>query len=152
MTVVAFELVMVTALQAIWVQMVRWTEIDLVAVPWTVPAQSMKMKREPRIPFSSRALQILDEAREMADDSGLIFPSAIWRPLSASTASKLVPERGIFVVVHRFRSGFPNCRELEFSEDWKWPKAPAVLETSSPQAEQGFTAQHLVRPRLIQWI
>ncbi len=64
------------------------------------------MKREHRVPLSSRALQILAEAREMADGSGLIFPSVRGLPLSDGTLSKLVREHGIPAVVHGFRSSF----------------------------------------------
>ena len=57
-------------------------------------------------------MQILAEAREMADDSGLIFPSATGRPLSDNTLSKLVREQGIRAVVHGFRSSFRDwCAE-----------------------------------------
>ena len=70
------------------------------------------MKREHRVPLSGRALQILAKAREMADGSGLVFPSVRGRPLSDSTLSKLVRERGIPGVVHGFRSSFRNwCAE-----------------------------------------
>ena len=57
-------------------------------------------------------MEILAEAREMADESGLIFPSATGRPLSDNTLSKLVREQGIRAVVHGFRSSFRDwCAE-----------------------------------------
>ena len=35
----------------------------------------MKAKREYRVPLSTEAVAVLTEARQLADDSGLIFPS-----------------------------------------------------------------------------
>ena len=60
----------------------RWDEVDLKTARGTVPADRMKMRCEHRVPLSERALQILSEAREWANGSGLIFPSVTGRPLS----------------------------------------------------------------------
>ena len=111
-TVAAIEFVILTASRSGEVRHARWDEVDLAMATWTVPAERMKMKREHRVPLSSRALQILAEAHEMADGSGLIFPSVRGLPLSDSTLSKLVRERGIPAVVHGFRSSFRDwCAE-----------------------------------------
>ena len=89
-----------------------WAEIDMDGATWTLPTECMKMQREHRVPLSGRALQVLAEARELADGSGLILPSVTGRPLSDSTLSKLVRERGIQAVVHGFRSSFRDwCAE-----------------------------------------
>ena len=72
----------------------------------------MKMQREHRVPLSRRALQILLEARKVADGSGLIFPSVTGRPMSDNTLSKLLREQGVEAVVHGFRSSFRDwCAE-----------------------------------------
>ena len=105
-TVAALEFVILTASRSGEVRHARWNEVDLATATWAVPADRMKMKREHRVPLSSRALQILAEAREMADGSGLIFPSVRGLPLSDGTLSKLVREHGIPAVVHGFRSSF----------------------------------------------
>ena len=105
-TVAALEFVILTASRSGEVRHARWDEVDLATATWAVPADRMKMKREHRVPLSSRALQILAEAREMADGSGLIFPSVRGLPLSDGTLSKLVREHGIPAVVHGFRSSF----------------------------------------------
>ena len=49
---------------------------------------------------------VLDEAREIADRSGLVFPSPTGRVLSDSTLSKLLRELRIGAVPHGFRSSF----------------------------------------------
>ena len=60
---------------------------------WTVPADRMKAKREHRVPLASRAMEVLTEARRLADDSGLMLPSITGRvPLGANTLTKLSHE------------------------------------------------------------
>ncbi len=72
----------------------------------TVPPERMKAKLEHRVPLSERAVAVLDEARELSDKSGLVFPTPTGRVLSDSTLSKLLRELGIGVVPHGFRSSF----------------------------------------------
>ena len=55
---------------------------------------------------SDAALAVLDEACEIADPSGLVFPSVTGRPMSDSTLSKLLRENGVAAVPHGFRSSF----------------------------------------------
>ena len=52
------------------------------ASEWTIPAERMKTKRPHRVPLSERAMEVLQEAREMADSSCLVFPSPTGRALS----------------------------------------------------------------------
>ena len=66
----------------------------------------MKAKRDHRVSLSARALQILDEARDLSEDSDLVFPSPHGRPLSDNTISKLLRKLGIKAVPHGFRSSF----------------------------------------------
>ena len=51
-------------------------------------------------------MAVLDEAREIADRSGLAFPSPTGRVLSDSTLSKLLRELGVGAIPHGFRSSF----------------------------------------------
>ena len=84
----------------------KWCGIDLEGPTWLIPAECMKAGREHRVPLSGRALAVLNEARELADSTGLIFPSATGRMLSDSTLSKLLRESEIDAVPHGFRSSF----------------------------------------------
>ncbi len=111
-TVAALEFLILTASRSGEVRKARWEEVDLDTATWTVPAGRMKMQREHRIPLSDRALQILAEACQWTDGTGLIFPSVTGRPLSDNTLSKLLREQGIRAVVHGFRSSFRDwCAE-----------------------------------------
>ncbi|MDE0691807.1 MAG: integrase arm-type DNA-binding domain-containing protein [Gammaproteobacteria bacterium] len=62
----AFEFLVLTATRSGEVRNARWEEIDRDGAVWTIPAERMKNGREHRVPLSDRALEVLDEARELA--------------------------------------------------------------------------------------
>ena len=105
-TALAFEFLVLTACRSGEVRGARWDEVDATVGTWTVPPTRMKAKLEHRVPLSDRALAVLDEARELSDRSGLVFPSPTGRVLSDSTLSKLLRELGVGAVPHGFRSSF----------------------------------------------
>ena len=108
----AFEFLVLTATRSGEVRAAEWTEVDLEAGVWTVPGGRTKTGRELRVPLSARAATVLADAAEIADGSGLAFPSPRGKPLSDSTLSKLVRELGIEAVPHGFRSSFRDwCGE-----------------------------------------
>ena len=74
---------------------------------WVVPPHRMKAGRRHRVPLSGRALELLHEARRIADGSDLVFPSNSYgRTLSQSTLSKLLRDLSIPCVPHGFRTSF----------------------------------------------
>ncbi len=107
-TKLALEFLILTAARSGEVRLATWDEIDLDNGPtWTIPASRMKMKKPHRIPLSSRAVEILNEAKALSDGSPLVFPgSKPGRPLSDMTLSKLVKELGFDADVHGFRTSF----------------------------------------------
>ena len=105
-TALAFEFLVLTACRSGEVRGALWKEMDLAGREWRIPPERMKTGREHRVPLSSRALVVLQEARALADDSGVVFPSARGGPLAEVAMSKLVRELGIGAVPHGFRSSF----------------------------------------------
>ena len=105
-TKLALEFLILTAGRSNNIRLAEWSEIDLDARTWTIPADRMKSERPHRVPLAARAIEILNEARPLADDSGLVFPSTTGKALSDSTLSKLIRENGIEAVPHGFRSSF----------------------------------------------
>ena len=103
-TKAAFRFIVLTAARSGEVRNMTWAEID--GGTWTVPGERMKAGREHRVPLSREALAVLDQARELADGSGLVFPSVRGKVMSDSTLSKLARESGIGAVPHGFRSSF----------------------------------------------
>ena len=105
-TQLAFRFLVLTATRNGEVRGATWDEMDVTDALWTIPPSRMKAAAEHRVPLSDAALSILDEARSIADPSGLVFPSVTGRPMSDSTLSKLLRENGVGAVPHGFRSSF----------------------------------------------
>ena len=99
-TKAAFAFVVHSACRSGEVRLAEWSEIDLEARVWTVPASRTKTEREHRVPLSDGALAILAHARDHATTSGLVFPAARRRPMTDNTMSKLLRENGIAAVPH----------------------------------------------------
>lgn len=104
------------------------------------------MQREHRVPLSRRAVQILLDARQKADSSGLIFPSVRGRPLSDNALSKLVREQGIRAVVHGFRSSFRDwCAEC--SDAQREVSELALAHVNSDRVEAAYMRTDLFERR-----
>ena len=140
-----FEFLVLTAARSGEARLARWEEIDLDGALWTVPASRMKAKREHRVPLSSRAVEVLREAAEYADGSGLVFPSPLGAGLSNSTMSKLLRELGISAVPHGFRSSFRDwCGETGAPRE----VAEAALAHVNPnKAEAAYARSDLLDRR-----
>ena len=102
----AFEFLVLTATRSGEVRNARWQEIDRDGAVWTIPAARMKNGREHRVPLSHRALEVLDEARDLAAAGGWLFPSPRGRALHQKHLSELMRALRIDAVPHGFRSSF----------------------------------------------
>ena len=105
-TKAAFEFIALTASRSGEVRVATWTEIDLDAATWTIPAARMKNGREHRIPLSSAALAVLEGARERTGGDGLVFPSLRGKEMTDNTISKLLRDNEIETTPHGLRSAF----------------------------------------------
>ena len=106
-SILALEFLVLTAARGGEVRGARWEEIDLESRTWTVPAERMKAGVEHRVPLSSGALSILEQAQEILDDSGLLFPSTRrGKMISERTMGLLLTRHGVDGVPHGMRSSF----------------------------------------------
>lgn len=110
----ALRFVLLTAARSGEVRGAMWTEIDLDAALWTVPAARMKGRKEHRVPLSAPALALLRFRHEARGGEGLIFPSDM-RPgsqVSDMTLSAVMRRMGLDAVPHGLRSSFRDwCAE-----------------------------------------
>ena len=97
-----------TAARQAEVRRAEWGEFDLDAAVWTVPAAHMKRGRAHRVPLSTGALAVLDEARELSGGRGLAFPGAGGGELGKSTVAKALARAEVGGTSHGFRSGFKD--------------------------------------------
>ncbi len=107
------EFIVLTAARSGEARLATWAEVDVEAAVWTVPAARMKAGRRHRVPLSSHALAVLNQARTLSDGRGLIFASARSDgPLHRSTPAGLMRDLRIPSTVHGFRSSFRDrCGE-----------------------------------------
>ena len=52
-----------------------WNEIDIKNRQWVVPASRMKAGAEHTVPLTDKALDILNEAKQLYPNSELLFPN-----------------------------------------------------------------------------
>lgn len=146
-TKLALEMLVLTASRSGEIRLAAWAEFDPQARVWEVPAERMKMKKLHRVPLSSRALAVLDQARALDDGSGLVFPGTkAGKPLSDMTLSKLVKELGFPVDVHGFRTSFRTWAQ----ERTNFPRevAEAVLAHAVGDAvEQAYARSDVFEKR-----
>ena len=107
-TKAALEFIALTASRSCEATGARWTEFDMDACLWTVPAERMKKGQEHRVPLSDRAMEILSEAMRHADTSGLVFPSATGKLLAGAVLSRTMTAMRLAGTVHGFRSSFAD--------------------------------------------
>ena len=145
-TILCFEFLVLTAARSGEARLAEWAEIDFDSTTWTIPETRMKMGRPHRVPLSPRAVEILRAAEEIADGTGLVFPSPTHRALSNMTMSKLMKDLRIVAVPHGFRASFRTWAE----EDTDAPRAvmeAALAHKLGDLAEQAYARSDLFAKR-----
>ena len=84
----------------------KWSEIDIEAREWRIPASRMKANVEHRVPLSAAAVAVLDRVRPLRNGSDLVFPSQRGQELSDATMTKCLRTAGIDAVPRGFRTSF----------------------------------------------
>ena len=134
----ALEFCILTAARSGEVLGARWTEVDLAAKVWTVPAERMKASRAHRIPLSDRALAILEKLSQ-ARTGELVFPGQrAGRPLSVMAMEMLLRRMDQdAVTVHGFRSAFRDWagNETHFARE---VAEAALAHVVGDEAEQAY--------------
>lgn len=101
----ALRLAILTASRSGEVRGAQWSEFDLQARLWTVPAERMKAGKEHRVPLSDQALQLV-QAMPKIEDTEFVFPGIKGQALSDMTLLKVMRDMGETAVPHGFRSTF----------------------------------------------
>ena len=105
----ALELLILTATRTSEVIEAKWSEFDLEAKVWIIPADRMKAGKEHRVPLNTRAMEILNHLKTIRVNSYL-FPSSLHKERALSNMALLsmmrkMPKYADFVP-HGFRSTF----------------------------------------------
>ena len=107
-TVIALRLLL-TFVRTIEMRRAEWTEVDLGAAEWRVPAEKMKMRRLHIVPLSTHAVALLTELKGITGAGRWLFPIHR-RPhdvMSATTVNHALMSLGFAsatVTAHDFRA------------------------------------------------
>ena len=134
LTRLAFEYLILTAARTGEVLGAEWTEINVAEALWIVPAKRMKAKREHRVPLSTRALAVLEQAKKLAGDSTLLFPGrGGTKPMSNMAFLMTLRRMKVAQTAHGFRSSF---------RDW------AAEATSFPREAAEMALAHAIESKV----
>lgn len=133
-TGLAFEFLILTAARTSEVVGATWDEIDEHGRTWTIPGVRIKAGREHRVPLSTRCLEILTRARELAGESRFVFAGRTGRaPLSNMAFLMLLRRlKRNDITAHGFRSSF---------RDW------AAEKTRFPRSACEAALAHVVKDK-----
>jgi integrase len=101
----ALEFAILSAARSGEVRGMLWSEVDLKAGVWIVPAERMKGEKEHRVPLSKPLVGILN-AHPQQEDIDLVFPAPRGGVLSDMTLTAVTRRMGVEAVPHGFRSTF----------------------------------------------
>jgi len=134
-----------------------WSEFDLAAAVWTVPAARMKMKAEHHVPLPRQALAILNELCPITGNGKLVFPSVrtIDRPLSETTFNAALRRLG-YTKAEATAHGFRASASTLLNESKLWhadaiERQLAHIETNKVRAAYDHATHWDERVRMMQW-
>jgi integrase len=131
----ALEFTILTAARAGEVLGATWSEIDLAAKVWVIPASRMKARKPYRVPLSEGVIRVLLQMREV-EESDFLFPGIKrGHPLSNASMLAVLARMGHpGLTVHGFRSTFRD-----------WAGERAKLEGAREAAEAALA--HVVKDK-----
>lgn len=99
----------------------NWSEIDLEAKLWTIPAEKMKMRKAHHIPLSGQARDLFREVRSITGPAGYVFPSVRTRsrPMSENTINAGLRRLG-YASDEMTAHGFRAMASTLLNESGKW--------------------------------
>jgi integrase len=95
-TRLAMKLMALTFVRTTELIAARWSEFDIEASRWNIPAERMKMRTPHIVPLAAQAIEVLDALREITGKSALLFPGDrnADKPMSNNTILKALERMG----------------------------------------------------------
>lgn len=148
----ALKLIVHTAARTLEVLEARWSEFDLAAGIWTIPAERMKAGKQHWVPLSQPVVSLLKALPQTADD---LFPDEEGsKPLSdmaiAMTLAQMDPRDW---TIHAFRASFCDwCKEnTEFPREFAEQVLALQPESEIQGAHRREDALSTHRALMDQW-
>lgn len=121
-----------------------WSEFDLDAATWTIPAARMKMRKPHTVPLSRQVLALLNAVREAnGRATGLLFPSlrTSHRPMSENTLNAALRRLGYSgdeMTAHGFRA----MASTLLNESGKWSSDAIERALAHQDSDEVRAAYH----------
>jgi integrase len=150
----ALEFCMLTATRSGEVYGARWSEIDLYAKVWTVPASRMKAAREHRVPLSDSALAVIKKLFDSRTGDFVFSSPRGQRPLSHVAMAKVMRRLDVEqATVHGFRSAFRDWagNETHFPREVAEAALSHVIGDKAEQAYRRGDALEKRQALMIAW-
>jgi integrase len=134
----ALEFTVLTAVRSGEALGARWSEIDLKAATWTIPAGRMKGAELHRVPLAPKAVAILEDMLKLKR-SDFVFPGErAGKAISTGTMERVLDRMGRGeVTVHGFRSSFRDWA----GEKTEYPREvaeAALAHVAGDQTERAY--------------
>lgn len=135
----ALEALILVAARSGEIRGATWSEVDLDARLWSVPAERMKMRKAHVVPLAPATIDVLRRAEAYrVRCSGLVFPGQkLKTPMSDMTLLKIMRDMETRVTVHGFRSAFRDWVAEETSCPGEVAEA-ALAHTVSNKVEAAY--------------
>ncbi len=142
----ALEFAILTAARSGEARGATWSEINLEAGLWVVPAERMKAKKEHRVPLSKAAIQLLKSLPRVADND-LLFIAPRNGMISDGTMSAVLKRLEVKAVPHGFRSSFRDWAAERTSYPGEMAEM-ALAHTVSDKVEAAYRRGDLYMKRV----
>lgn len=103
----------------------EWSEIDLEAAVWRIPAARMKKRREHVVPLSRQSIAILTAAQALSAGGKYVFP-ALGKPNKPMSEDTATLRRMGFGAEEMTAHGFRAMASTLLNESGKW--SPDAIE------------------------
>jgi integrase len=149
----ALEFVILTACRVGEVIGARWSEIDLNARVWIIPAERMKAAQAHRVPLSEAALEIIEKMAAHRRSDDYLFPGiGAGRPISASAIRIVMDRIGAGSTTHGMRACFRSwCADHGIARDLA---EQCLAHATGNAVEQAYNRTDLLerrRPIMADW-
>ena len=134
-TRVALQLLALTFVRPGELRNAEWSEFDLDAAVWSIPAGRMKMRRPHRVPLAPQAVNLLRELHAISGHRRLLFPGlrSVERPISENTLNGALRRLGYSqdqMTAHGFRAAASSM--LNESRKWSGDAIERQLAHADP--------------------
>jgi integrase len=150
----ALEFCLLTAARSAEVYGARWSEIDMAAEVWILPAERMKGAREHRVPLCVRAVNLLERLRAARTCDYVFSSPRGLKPLSHVAMAKVMHRLQIAgPTVHGFRSAFRDWagNETHFAREVAEAALAHVIGDAAERAYRRGDALEKRRALMAAW-